>query len=252
MLHKDKVAIVTGGASGIGRATALAFAGEGAKVVIADLNTGGGETVVAEIHAAGGVAIFIRTDVTISADVQAMVNCAVNTFGGLDIAFNNAGTPGANGTVVDLDEAEWRRTMAINVDSVFFGMKYQIPAMIARGGGAIVHTASGMGLFALPNVSGYIASKHAVMGLTKSAAVDFGPSKIRVNALCPGKTLTPMMRAQGEALNIRLEDIAARAPLRRLGEAEDQAEAVVWICSEKASFITGLALIVDGGEAVLR
>jgi NAD(P)-dependent dehydrogenase (short-subunit alcohol dehydrogenase family) len=252
MLHKDKVAIVTGGASGIGRATALAFAREGAKVVIADTNVADGERIAGEMRASGAAAIFVRTDVTQSADVQNMVNTAVSTYGGLDIAFNNAGTSGANGTVASLDEAEFHRTMAINVTSVYLCMKYEIPHMVARGGGAVVNTSSGMGLFALPNVAGYIASKHAVLGLTKSAALDFGPHKVRVNALCPGKTMTPMMLSQADALKIRLEDIAARVPLRALAEPEDQAEAVVWICSERAKFITGLSLIVDGGEAVVR
>lgn len=252
MLHKDKVAIVTGGSSGIGRATAIAFAREGAKVVIADLNDDGGEAVCKTIREQGGEATFVHTDVTVSADVQNMVNTAVNTYGGLDIAFNNAGHSGWNHTIVDMSEDEWERIMAINSTSVFLCLKYEIPHMIARGGGAIVNTSSGMGLFALPKVAGYIASKHAVLGLTKSAALDFGPQKVRVNALLPGKTDTGMMSASRDALKLNMDDVVGRMPLKRLGLPEDQAEAVIWLCSDKASFISGLSLIVDGGEAIVR
>ena len=252
MLHKDKVAIVTGGASGIGRATALAFVREGAKVVIVDIDVEKGMAVEREIAEQGGEATFVPTDVTVSADVQRMVNSAVQKYGGLDIAFNNAGHAGWNHTIVDMDEDEWERIMAINATSVFLCMKYQIPHMIARGGGAIVNTSSGMGLFALPRVAGYIVSKHAVLGLTKSAALDFGPQKVRVNALLPGKTNTGMMAGSTDNLKLNLDEVTGRIPLKRMGQPEEQAEAVVWLCSDRASYINGLSLIVDGGEAIVR
>lgn len=252
MMHAGKVAIVTGGATGIGRETALAFAREGARVLIADINEADGESVAAAIRDQGGEALFVRTDVTVSADVRAMVAAAVAHFGGLDIAFNNAGALGPIGSVADLDEDAWHAIMALNVTSVFLCMKYQAPAMIARGGGAIVNTSSGMGLFALPNVAGYVASKHAVIGLTKSAAIDFGVHGIRVNALLPGKTLTELTRKSYERLNLDLDDVARKVPLHKLGMPRDQAEAVIWLCSDKSSFVTGMSMIVDGGEAVLR
>jgi NAD(P)-dependent dehydrogenase (short-subunit alcohol dehydrogenase family) len=252
MLHQGKTALVTGGASGIGRAAALAFAREGAKVAVADLKAEEGAAVAAAIRADGGEAIFIRTDVTSEADVQKMIRTTVDTFGRLDSAFNNAGFNGIAGTVASISEADWHRMMDINATSVYLCMKYEVPEMIARGGGAIVNTSSGMGLFALPKVAGYIASKHAVIGLTKSAAIDFGPQGVRVNALLPGKTLTEMTRTSYELLRLNLNDVAATLPLRRLGRPEDQAEAAVWLCSDRASFITGLSMIVDGGEAAER
>lgn len=252
MLLEGKAAIITGGSTGIGRETAFAFAREGARLLIADINVAGGEDVAAGIREQGGEAVFLRTDVTSAADVEAMVAAAVARFGGLDIAFNNAGALGPTATVAELDEADWHAIMALNVTSVFLCMKYQVPAMIARGGGAIVNTSSGMGLFALPRVAGYVASKHAVIGLTKSAAIDFGVDNIRVNALLPGKTMTDLTRQSYERLGRDLDDVAASVPLHRLGLPRDQADAVVWLCSERAAFVTGMSLIVDGGEAALR
>ncbi|MFO1426999.1 MAG: glucose 1-dehydrogenase [Steroidobacteraceae bacterium] len=252
MLHAGHVAIVTGGAAGIGRATALAFAREGARVVVADIQEQAGAEVVAEIRRTAAEAIFVHCDVTSEDDVRALVARTLETFGRLDCAFNNAGYNGIAGTVADVAQDDWHRMMDINATSVYLCMKHEIPAMVARGGGAIVNTSSGMGLFALPKVAGYVASKHAVIGLTKSAAVDFGPHGVRVNALLPGKTLTEMTRRSYEMLELDLGQVAARLPLRRLGRPEDQAEAVIWLCSDRAAFVTGMSLIVDGGEAAQR
>jgi NAD(P)-dependent dehydrogenase (short-subunit alcohol dehydrogenase family) len=252
MLHEGHVTIVTGGASGIGRATARAFAREGAKVVIADLLEEAGREAVAELERGGAQALFVRCDVTRESDVRALVDATLERFGRLDCAFNNAGFNGIAGTVADISEADWHRMMDVNATSVYLCMKHEIPAMIERGGGAIVNTSSGMGLFALPKVAGYVASKHAVIGLTKSAAVDFGSRGVRVNALLPGKTLTEMTRSSYELLKLDLAEVASTLPLQRLGRPEDQAEAAVWLCSERASFITGVSLIVDGGEAARR
>lgn len=252
LLHEGRVAIVTGGSSGIGKAASLIFAREGARVVVADIQEEAGAEVAAEIRRGGGEAIFVRTDVTSEDDVRNLVRKTIDAFGRLDSAFNNAGFNGTKGTVADITEADWHRMMDVNSTSVYLCMKHEIPEMVARGGGAIVNTSSGMGLFALPNVAGYIASKHAVIGLTKSAAIDFGPQNVRVNALLPGKTLTEMSRKSYELLKLDLSKVAQTLPIRRLGKPEDQAEAAVWLCSERASFITGHSLIVDGGEAAER
>jgi NAD(P)-dependent dehydrogenase (short-subunit alcohol dehydrogenase family) len=252
MLHAGKVAIVTGGSTGIGRAASLAFAREGAAVVIGDINDADGELTAQMIRDAGGKARFVHTDVTKSTDVQAMVACAVDEYGGLDTAFNNAGVNHPIGTVETVSEEDWNRAVAINMTSIYLCMKYEIPVMRQRGGGAIVNTSSGMGLFALPGVAAYVATKHAVIGLTKSAAIDFGPENIRVNALLPGKTLTELTRRSYANLGLDLDQVAGGLPLRRLGLPQDQAEAVVWLCSDRAAFVTGLSLIVDGGEAAQR
>ncbi|MET0984753.1 MAG: glucose 1-dehydrogenase [Steroidobacteraceae bacterium] len=252
MLHSGKVAIVTGGATGIGRAAALAFAREGASVVIGDINEKEGEIAVKLVRDAGGRAVFRRTDVTVEDDVRALVATSVSEFGGLDVAFNNAGVNHPVGSVENISEVEWDRAVAINQTSIYLCMKHEVPEMRKRGGGAIVNTSSGMGLFALPNVAAYVATKHAVIGLTKSAAVDFGPDNIRVNALLPGKTLTELTRATYKKLGLDLDKVAAGLPLRRLGLPEDQAEAVVWLTSQRASFVTGLSLICDGGESAER
>ena len=252
MLLDGKAAIVTGGAAGIGQATALAFAREGAAVVIGDIDAEGGESTAASIREHGGKALFVRTDVTQNAEVEAMVAAAVSAFGGLDVAFNNAGVNQPMGTVETISEEDWQRAVAINQTSVFLCMKHEVTEIRKRGGGAIVNTSSGMGLFALPNVAAYIATKHAVIGLTKSAAIDFGPDNIRVNALLPGKTLTDLSRRSYANLGLDLGAVAGGLPLKRLGAPGDQAEAVVWLCSERAAFVTGLSLIVDGGESAQR
>jgi NAD(P)-dependent dehydrogenase (short-subunit alcohol dehydrogenase family) len=246
---QDKVALVTGGASGIGRATALAFAREGAKLVIADMNAEGGEQTVHMITENGGAATFVHVNVTRAAEVEAMIGKAVETYGRLDCAHNNAGV-GSRPRVVlhELPEESWDRVIDINLKGVWLCMKYEITQMLQQGGGAIVNTASIMGLVGSWSRSGaYNASKHGVLGLTKSAALEYAKSGIRVNAVCPGYIRTPLI-AQTLNSNPDMEaEIVSRHPVGRMGEPEEIAEAVVWMCSDAASFVTGHAMTVDGG-----
>lgn len=246
---KDKVALVTGGASGIGEAAALIFAREGAKVVIADRDAEKGEAVAARIVQGGGDALFILADMLVEADIVAMVDKTVAHFGGLDMAVNNAGTPGRYSTATSCDISEWDHVTDLNMRSVWLSMKYEIPAMLARGGGAIVNTASRAGDSASPNMFTYVGTKHAVVGMSKSAAIDFAKQNIRVNALLPGFTDTPMLQVAAKGADLPgLDEVAkAMVPMGRLGLAEEQGEAAVWLCSPRASYITGTALIVDGG-----
>lgn len=246
---QGKVAIVTGGASGIGKAAALIFAREGASVAIADLNREGGEAVEREIRSAGGQAIFVETDVTSEGAIRHLVDVTVERFGGLDAAFNNAGTPGSYSTADSCADNEWERVMDLNMRSVWLCMKYQIPEMLKRGGGAIVNTASRAGDSASPNMFTYIATKHGVVGMTRSAAIDLAARNIRVNALCPGFTATPMLDVASQGVGMPSLDEVARAvvPMQRLGRAEEQGEVAVFLCSDRASYITGTAIAVDGG-----
>jgi NAD(P)-dependent dehydrogenase (short-subunit alcohol dehydrogenase family) len=247
MLFEGKVALVTGGATGIGRATALRFAAEGAKLTIADINEAEAAETVRQIEAAGGKALFVRTDVTRTDDVAAMVARTVERFGRLDAAFNNAGTPGGFTDTVDCTEDEWDRTVALNMKSVWLCMKYEIPAMLASGGGAIVNTASEAANHPAPHMVSYIATKAGVIGLTRSAALDFAARNIRVNALLPGPTVTPMLMRGTQGLDRSLDVFGAALPMKRVGEAREQADVVVFLCSHQASFVTGLAVPVDGG-----
>lgn len=247
MLLQGKVALVTGGASGIGRAAARALAREGAAVVVADINVAGGEETIRTIKAGGGQALFARADVSKAADVESLVAVAIRAFGGLDCAFNNAGIGGALSRVPDKTEDEWDAVFNVNLKGVWLCMKYEIPAMLERGGGAIVNMASLAGLNGFALGSAYCASKHGVVGLTKSAALEYARQNIRVNAVCPGFIDTPMVRDMIEAVPRMEESTRSLSPMRRLGEADEVADAVVWLCSEKASFITGHALPLDGG-----
>ncbi len=248
-LVQGKVAIVTGGSSGIGRATSLIFAREGAKVVVADVLVEGGEETVSLIKAAGGEAVFIRTDMAKPADVEAMVQKAVSAYGRLDCAHNNAGIEGATGRTADYKEADWDRVIQINLTGVWLCMKYEIQQMLKQGGGAIVNTASDAGLLGVPQMPAYVASKHGVVGLTKTAALEYAKSGIRVNAVCPGVIKTPMVdRITGQRPG-RAERMTAAEPVGRMGKPEEIGEAVVWLCSEAASFVTGLPMPVDGGVA---
>jgi len=246
-LVTGKVAIVTGGGSGIGRASALAFAREGAKVVVADVVVEGGEETVRLIQHNGGAAIFVKTNVSKAAEVEALVARAVLTYGRLDCAHNNAGIEGPGATTVDYAEESWERVLAINLTGVWLCMKYEIPQMLKQGSGAIVNTASTAGLVGYPRGSAYVASKHGVVGLTKTAALEYAKSGIRVNAVCPGAIDTPMMWRITDHLPQRAARMAAAEPVGRMGQPAEIAEAVVWLCSEAASFVTGHAMAVDGG-----
>jgi NAD(P)-dependent dehydrogenase (short-subunit alcohol dehydrogenase family) len=243
-----RCAIVTGAGGGIGRESALAFTQAGASVVVVDLNEASGKETEGILRDAGGDASFFRCDVTRGDEVAAMVQHAVTTYGRLDCAHNNAGVLGATAVVGEYDDDDWDRVMAVNLRSVYLCVKHEVRAFVAAGSpGAIVNTASFSGLVAVPFASAYVASKHGVVGLTKAAAVEYGRKGIRVNAVCPGTVRTQMMEeriAGNPKLEKALTDVT---PMRRLTEAREVADAVVWLCSDKASFVNGHALPVDGG-----
>jgi NAD(P)-dependent dehydrogenase (short-subunit alcohol dehydrogenase family) len=245
----EKKAIITGGASGIGRAAALLFAGAGAAVVIADIDDQRGEAVVKKIHAGGGEGIYVHCDVTKAEDCQRTVQRTINSFGGVDILFNNAGII-RRASVIDTTEEQWDRVMAVNVKSIFLMSKYTIPHMVQAGGGVILNTSSGWGLVGGRDAVSYCASKAAVVNLTKAMALDHGAQNIRVNCICPGDTDTPMLRVEarqlGENEKTFLDDAAER-PLQRIGTPQDIAQAVLYLCSDAASYVTGSTLVVDGG-----
>jgi NAD(P)-dependent dehydrogenase (short-subunit alcohol dehydrogenase family) len=247
MTFSGQVALVTGAAAGIGRATALAFAGQGLKVVAVDLDADGGEGTAERIRQAGGEALFLRCDVTREADVQQMMSNAVEAFGRVDYAFNNAGIEIEKGRLAEGSEAEFDAIMGVNVKGVWLCMKYQLPVMLAQGGGAIVNTASVAGLGAAPKMSIYAASKHAVIGLTKSAAIEYAKKQIRVNAVCPAVIDTDMFRRAHEADPRKAEFAATMHPVGRIGKVEEIAAAVLYLCSDGAAFTTGHSLAVDGG-----
>jgi NAD(P)-dependent dehydrogenase (short-subunit alcohol dehydrogenase family) len=244
---KDKVALVTGASSGIGRATALSFAREGAKVVVADMNVIGGEETVEMVKAAGSDAFFVETDVSQAASVEAMISKTVETYGRLDYAHNNAGVEGVLTRTAEQTEEDWDPVIRINLKGVWLCMKYEIPQMLQQGAGAIVNTASGAGLIGVKRMAAYVASKHGVVGLTKTAALEYAKAGIRVNAVCPGVIQTPMVaRVSGNRPDV-LDKMIAAEPIGRSGQPEEIAEAVVWLCSDAASFVTGHAMAVDGG-----
>jgi len=239
-----KVALVTGGTSGIGKATAMAFTRAGAKVVLTGRREKEGAQVVAEIKKLGGDAAFVRADVAKDADVKAMVDFTVDKYGRLDVAFNNAGVEW-KGPLGKATEAEYRRIFDINVWGVLNSMRHEIPVMLKNGGGAIVNTSSGAGHVGLPEVSVYVASKHAVEGLTKSVALEFARRNIRINAVAPGVIATEMFdRFAGDELR---GQITSMTPVGRLGAAEEIAAAVLYLCSDEAKFTIGTSLVVDGG-----
>ena len=247
---EGKIALVTGGGSGIGRATAILFAREGAKVMVTDLNGDAAERTKEEIIARGGEAAAVQADVSSDEDARAMVKATVETFSGLDIAFNNAGIEGLISPAHEYPLEDWRRILDINLTGVWLGMRYQIPWMRENGGGSIVNTASILGLVGAANAPAYTATKHGVIGLTKSAAIENAKDGIRVNAVSPGYIETPLVMERGvqagkdEAV---LEELISLHPMGRLGQPEEIAEAVVWLASDAASFVTGHALAVDGG-----
>jgi NAD(P)-dependent dehydrogenase (short-subunit alcohol dehydrogenase family) len=245
---KGKVALVTGGGSGIGKSTALAFAGQGARVVVADVNIDGGNATVSAIEDAGGQALFVKADVSQQADVEAMVSKTVATFGQLDCAFNNAGIEGPVGTSIsDCEEDKWDQVIDINLKGVWLCMKYELIQMAKQGGGTIVNTASVAGLVGGAFGAAYHASKHGVVGLTKAGAIEYGKAGIRVNAVCPGVIRTEMAdRLINDRQDIE-NAVTAAHPIGRLGTPEEVAASVIWLCSDAASFVTGQAIAVDGG-----
>ncbi len=245
---EGKVALVTGASSGIGRATALAFARRGANVVVADINEPGAMETIKMIGVLGGDALFVRTDVSKPQQVEAMVAKALQAFGRLDYACNNAGIEGVSAPTADYPIDKWQCVLDVNLTGVWLSMKYEIPAMLKSGGGAIVNMSSILGQVGFANAPAYTATKHGVLGLTKVAAMEYAAQGIRVNAVCPAFIDTPMLERAGLKDSPAFMDmVVGLHPIGRLGTPEEVAEAVVWLCADKSSFVLGESLLVDGG-----
>jgi NAD(P)-dependent dehydrogenase (short-subunit alcohol dehydrogenase family) len=244
---EGKIALITGASSGIGQGAASVFARHGARLVLADINVEGGAETVRLVQEAGGEAIFVKTDVSKAGEVEALIKQAVSHFGRLDCALNNAGLDGQIGATADCTEQNWDHVLAVNLKGVWLCMKYQIPQMLAQGGGAIVNTASVAGLVAYPGLCAYVASKHGVVGLTRAAALEYGKQHIRINAVCPGAIRTPLLENAIRQGVLTEEQAAAMEPIGRLGTVEEVGETAAWLCSGRASFMLGHALAVDGG-----
>ncbi len=243
-LLENKTAIITGASSGIGKAIAMLFAAEGAKVVVSDLNEGAGNEVVSAIVQQGGEAIFIKADTSKPADHEALVGKTIQHFGALHIAVNNAGIGGPLSLTGDYPIDGWDKVIGINLSGVFYGMRYQIPAMLKSGDGRIVNMASILGQVGTKFSPAYVAAKHGVLGLTKTAAIEYATSHIRINSVGPGYIKTPLLNVLEEPV---LQSLANLHPIGRLGTSEEVAELVLWLCSDKASFVTGSYYPVDGG-----
>ena len=242
-----KVALVTGGASGLGRVIAIALAREGANVAVSDVAEREGTATVQMITETGAQAIFIQADVTKSSEVQAMVARTVEAFGRLDFALNNAGTDGIRARTADYPEEIWSQVIHLNLTGVFFCMKSELPVMVRQGSGVIINMSSVAGVTGFPGHAAYTASKHGVIGLTKTAALDYAKAGIRVNAICPAYTHTPMLARMLEQKPELEAKLISRVPLHRLGSAEEIAQSVIYLCSDAAAFITGHSLVMDGG-----
>lgn len=245
-LFEGKAALVTGAASGIGREVAKAYAQEGAKIIVADVEPIGGQETVDIIETGGGQAMFVKTDVSDPEACKAMVAAAIDQFGRLDVACNNAGVAGEQNPIADYSIDGWQELISINLSGVFYCMKYEIPAMLNSGGGSIVNVASILGKVGFAGAPAYVTSKHGIVGLTENAAVEYGNSGIRVNAVGPGFIRTPMIADLEKDKEI-YQQLVALHPIGRLGEPEEVAELVVWLSSAKASFVTGSYYSIDGG-----
>ena len=246
-IFENKVAIVTGGSFGIGQATALAFVRRGAKVVIADWIEDKEQATLKQIEAAGGEALFVQCDVSKAGDITAMIDKVFSAYGRLDFAFNNAGVEGVSALTHECTQENWERTLSINLTGTWLCMKHELPHMLKQGKGAIVNCASVAGLIGFTGLPAYVASKHAVVGLTKTAALENAKLGIRINAVCPGVIRTPMIDRITGKDKVAEQQFVSMEPAGRFGEPSEVAEAVVWLCSDAASFVTGHAIPVDGG-----
>jgi NAD(P)-dependent dehydrogenase (short-subunit alcohol dehydrogenase family) len=245
-----KVAFVTGAANGIGRAAALAFAREGASVIVADVSEQGNQTTTRLIQEAGGRALAVQCDVTRTEEIKAALDKGVQAFGRLDFAFNNAGVEQPVQPAADLTEEDWDRIIDVDLRGVFLCMKHEIPLMLKQGGGAIVNTSSGAGVKGIAGQAAYCAAKYGIVGLTKAAALDYAKSNIRINAVCPGIIETPMMGRFSGGTSEGRAKVIAQEPIGRMGKPEEIAAAVVWLCSDPAAFVVGHAMVIDGGQTV--
>ena len=250
MSHQDKIVLITGSGSGIGKVSAQLYAKEGASLIISDINEQGGHETVKEIKAAGGEAMFIKANVAKYEDVKSLIDQIVSTYGRLDIAVNNAGIANKRPLrTADADIEDWERVMSVNTTGVFYCMKEELKQMMKQGSGSIINIASIAGLKGLPSSLSYVASKHAVVGMTKTAAMEYARHNIRINAVCPVFTITPMFQPDAmEQISAGLsEKLKNGVPMKRFAQPSEMAEAILWLSSEKASFITGHSLPVDGG-----
>ncbi len=245
---KNKVTLVTGGSTGIGRASALAFSREGAKVIIADVNIDEGNNTLNMIKKHGGEAVFLEADVSQAKAVESLIDRITDQFGRLDCAMNNAGVVGSQALTADCTEENWDNVIGVNLKGTWLCMKYEIRQMLKQGGGSIVNISSITGSVGYPTLPAYVVSKHGIVGLTKVSALEYAKSGIRINAVCPGYVRTPMLEGVFDGWSDEIENmISAQQPIGRSGKSEEIAEAVLWLCSDKSSFVTGHAMAVDGG-----